>query len=289
MTRFLVTAALLSLATACDAPEQDTETAPTAASGERGTLGKADLPGSCESEAAVFCEGQSPQGCWCDAQCRDFGDCCSDAGEVCEADPQPEPEPEPQPEPTGCEVPATYLVEVDMNWTTPGVPNRHWSPLIGATHTSAVDFWSVGGFSTSGFEVMAETGAPGPLRSEVEGAVANGTAASVLSGSGISTGDGSTSFEFEISADAPEVTLVSMMAPSPDWFVGLGGVSLCQGDTWISGTAQMQVFDAGTDSGTSFTSPNADTSPAGAIGLEPLFIGNNGQPTSVGTMTFTRL
>lgn len=283
MTRPLVTAALFCLVatTACDAPVEEAQETPTAAHGERGTLGKADLPGSCESAEAVFCEGQSPNGCWCDAQCRDFGDCCSDAADICE--------PEPEPEPEGCEATATYRVDVDMNWTTAGVPNRHWSPPVGATHSSAVDFWSVGGLATDGFEVMAETGGTGPFRAEIEARIASGAATSVLLGSGIPTGDGATSFEFEITADAPEVTLVSMMAPSPDWFVGLAGVPLCQGEAWISGTAQMQVFDAGTDSGTTFTAPNADTNPAEAIGFEPLFLNNGGQPVSVGTMTFTRL
>ncbi len=131
---------------------------------------------------------------------------------------------------------------------------------------------------------MAETGGTAPLRSEVEAAISNGTAGSVLSGSGISTGDGQTSFEFTIDPAFPEVTLVSMMAPSPDWFVGLGGVSLCPDGAWISGSAQMIVWDAGTDSGTDFTSPDSDSNEP--IGFATPF--GNGS-TSVGTMTFTRL
>jgi hypothetical protein len=50
---------------------------------ERGPLGKADSVGSC---AASDCEGQAVDGnCWCDADCAEYGDCCADRVEVCEA------------------------------------------------------------------------------------------------------------------------------------------------------------------------------------------------------------
>jgi hypothetical protein len=50
---------------------------------ERGPLGKADVIGSC---SATGCEGRAAGGtCWCDADCAEFGDCCSDYVEACEA------------------------------------------------------------------------------------------------------------------------------------------------------------------------------------------------------------
>lgn len=49
----------------------------------RGPLGKADSFGSCQ---ATDCDGQSPDGnCWCDEACAEFGDCCADKTEVCDA------------------------------------------------------------------------------------------------------------------------------------------------------------------------------------------------------------
>ncbi|MEM9459124.1 MAG: trypsin-like serine protease [Myxococcota bacterium] len=38
-----------------------------------------DSPLSCESN----CGGQAPGGCWCDAQCTGFGDCCGDFANAC--------------------------------------------------------------------------------------------------------------------------------------------------------------------------------------------------------------
>lgn len=53
------------------------------ADAERGPLGKADAIGSC---AESSCDGQAPDGnCWCDADCVEFGDCCSDYEATCEA------------------------------------------------------------------------------------------------------------------------------------------------------------------------------------------------------------
>lgn len=50
---------------------------------DRQPLGKADAYGSC---AESDCGGQSPDGnCWCDDSCAEFGDCCADRVEVCEA------------------------------------------------------------------------------------------------------------------------------------------------------------------------------------------------------------
>ena len=41
-----------------------------------------------------------------------------------------------------------------------------------------------------------------------------------------------------------------MLAPRPDWFVGVDGVSLRENGSWLdSKVVELVVFDAGTDSG----------------------------------------
>lgn len=50
---------------------------------DRGSIAKADLVGSCEDS----CDGPSASGtCWCDDSCADYGDCCSDKADHCEAE-----------------------------------------------------------------------------------------------------------------------------------------------------------------------------------------------------------
>jgi hypothetical protein len=56
---------------------------------DRGSLGKADLVGSCEHKNKDLCGGKGTGNCWCDEACVDFGDCCSDADDVCGIEPPP--------------------------------------------------------------------------------------------------------------------------------------------------------------------------------------------------------
>lgn len=52
------------------------------------------------------------------------------------------------------------------------------------------------------------------------------------------------------------------MIPSPDWFVGVDSLNLCEGSRWKQEvTIDLQPYDAGTDSGFTFSSPNFPTSP----------------------------
>lgn len=52
------------------------------------------------------------------------------------------------------------------------------------------------------------------------------------------------------------------MIPSPDWFVGIDSLNLCEGGQWKQEvTLDLHPYDAGTDSGFTFSSPNFPTSP----------------------------
>lgn len=52
------------------------------------------------------------------------------------------------------------------------------------------------------------------------------------------------------------------MIPSPDWFVGVDSLNLCEGNRWKQEvTIDLRPYDAGTDSGFTFSSPNFPTSP----------------------------
>ena len=162
---------------------------------------------------------------------------------------------------------ARYRVTFDAVWSaethpTGFPPNPHFSGLIGAVHGPEVEFWNDGEFASPGIQNMAETGGKTPLNSEVNAAVADGTAFALLSGGGINPSPGEVSLEFEATVEQSLVTLVSMIAPSPDWFVGVHSLDLRENDDW-SATIEVPLFgyDAGTDSGSAFTSPNAETDP----------------------------
>jgi hypothetical protein len=76
-----------------------------------------------------------------------------------------------------------------------------------------------------------------------------------------------------------------MLAPSPDWFIAAKNINLLENDKFITEvTIDAVAYDSGTDSGSTFTSPNADTNPAeniSKITSAPLGNGNEVTPPLV--------
>ncbi len=192
---------------------------------------------------------------------------------------------------------AQYEVTFDALWSakthpSPGFPETpHFSGLIGATHNDFAAFWKPGGIASPGIENMAETGSKSPLDAEINAAIAKGTAENLLSGSGISPSPGKASIEFSISGAYPLVTLVSMIAPSPDWFTGVQGLNLCAEGQWLKEfTLYLYPWDAGSDSGTFYTAADSETEPQEPIAEIkgfPFLV--NGKNPPVGTFKFVRL
>lgn len=153
------------------------------------------------------------------------------------------------------------------NFTTQFPDNAHFSGLVGATHNSQVVFWQPGQPASAGIKNMAETGGKSPFDAEIMAQIAAGKAQHFLSGPGITNRPGEAKLEFEVSRSFPQVTLVSMVAPSPDWFVGVHNLSLLgsDGEFVPTLTHPLAVYDAGTDSGATFTSVNS-ASPGDVIG-----------------------
>ena len=187
---------------------------------------------------------------------------------------------------------ADYTVIFNASWSEVTHPtdypgNSHFSGLIGGTHNDQVTFWMVGGTASAGIERMAEAGSKSPLDDEIEAAINSGTAGEVISGGGIGSSPDIVQDSFTVTQTHPLVTLVSMIAPSPDWFVGISGLSLFENNDWVDSKAVLLVpYDAGTDSGVTYTSPNQATIPQVAISV----IGTSPFPNSdpLGTFTFWR-
>ncbi len=145
----------------------------------------------------------------------------------------------------------------------------------------------MGGLATVGIERMAELGSTTNLRGEVQTAINAGSAFSVISGGGTGS-PGTARASFTIAKSHPLVTLVTMIAPSPDWFVGVDGLELRRHGRWLDMVAvDLDPYDAGTDSGPNFTSANNDTNPQDPISVITGFPFTNTPP--LGTFTFQRV
>ena len=187
---------------------------------------------------------------------------------------------------------ATYDIEFTGEWTaaaTPGgVPGgAHFSSLIGAVHDSGVTFLAAGATASAGVESMAETGATAAFKAEVTAAGTNALGAIEASGTVAATGS-KTASAVKFTTDHPLATVLTMIAPSPDWFVGVAGLSLFKSDgTWESSrTVNLYPWDAGTEEGGGFSLANDATSPQGVIAS----IRNAGRFSDehIATLTFTR-
>lgn len=189
---------------------------------------------------------------------------------------------------------ATYRLTFQSTWSADNhpldfPPSPHFSGLIGGTHHAGIRFWEHGELASPGIELMAETGSKSILTSEVNAAIGAGQAENLVSGPGMGLSPGTVVMTFQVSASHPLVSVVTMIAPSPDWFVGVDSLALAQGGVWQEEVvASLRPYDSGTDSGVSYTSPNFDTVPA-----EPIFDLSNMYPFDgtppLGTFTFTLL
>lgn len=193
---------------------------------------------------------------------------------------------------------ARYQVVFQATWSQLTHPadwpaNAHWSGIVGGTHNDQVHFWREGETASEGIRLMAERGQQATLLAEIAPAIRNQTAHLSLAGGGISTSPGSVALNFPqpMRRDFPLVTLVSMIAPSPDWFVGVDSLSLLADGEWVPKlTVDVYGYDAGTDSGASFASPDKVTVPRGVVQRFTGFPAvNKGVVVPFGTFTFTRL
>ncbi len=197
---------------------------------------------------------------------------------------------------------ARYRLTVDNTWseaTHPGAfpQDAHFSWLGGGTHDASVSFWSVGEAASPGMKQMAESGATDDLEGEVAAAVSQGSAASVLAWHhwfcppDTDNGQcGTLVVEFDVAESHPLVTLVTMLGPSPDWFVGVSGLRLRGGGDWLDEiVVDLRPYDGGTRDNNLFQLWGPLTTPPDPVTHITDASGQLVGPTSLGSFTFTRV
>lgn len=167
---------------------------------------------------------------------------------------------------------ATYSINYTSTWSQATHPhpggnfpaNAHYSKLVGATHNDQVVFLEMGALASPGIEDIAELGSNGVFFSEVNTAIGSGTANAPIDGDDLSSSTGEINIANVVTnEDYPLLTLISMIAPSPDWMVAVNSLELLDSNgDWKPGISlDLFPYDAGTDSGIDYTSPNMDTNP----------------------------
>ncbi|KFB49774.1 f-spondin [Anopheles sinensis] len=150
-------------------------------------------------------------------------------------------------------------------------PSNGWltrfSDVIGASHTVDYRFWEYGQVASEGLKQVAEHGSTRMLESELKNQ--SDKIRTIIKARGISYPNvtGKTFAVFRVDSNHHLVSLVSMIDPSPDWIVGVSGLELCLTNcSWIENKIlNLYPWDAGTDSGPTYISPDQPTNPPDAI------------------------
>jgi len=186
---------------------------------------------------------------------------------------------------------ATYDITFTSIWNATdhtSLPvNAHWSKLVGATHKTTNVFLQIDNLATTGIKNIAETGNNDVFNTEVTAEITKGEADQYIDGPNLDTAAGDILISnLVVKEEFPLLTLVSMIAPSPDWMIALNGYNLLDavGNWKTLVNLDMFAYDAGTDSGTDYTSNNSITNPFQPISMI------NGSPFNgkkIGTLTIT--
>uniref|UniRef100_A0A665TEZ3 Spondin-1 n=1 Tax=Echeneis naucrates TaxID=173247 RepID=A0A665TEZ3_ECHNA len=168
---------------------------------------------------------------------------------------------------------AKYRLTFYGNWSEKVHPKdyprraNHWSALIGASHSKGYVLWEYGGYASEGVRQVAEFGSPIKMEEEIrqkgdEVLTVIKTKAQWPAWQPLNL-RAAPSAEFSVDRTRHLMSFLTMLGPSPDWNVGLSGEDLCTKECgWVQRlVTDLIPWDAGTDGGVTYESPNKPTIP----------------------------
>lgn len=195
---------------------------------------------------------------------------------------------------------AEYTVVLKSSWTAANHPleypaagaltGPHFSGLIGTAHNASYAIFAEGTSPTPGLERLSEEGRHSPLDEEIRAAITAGNAVTLVESGALRDFGDSLVATVQVDEAHPMVSLVAMIAPSPDWFTGVANVNLVENGAWVaSRTLSLHAWDSGGDDGTTYKADDRDTSPKKPTSMAMTrHFTVNGAMVPVGSVTFTR-
>ncbi|HXM39282.1 MAG TPA: spondin domain-containing protein [Gemmatimonadales bacterium] len=163
--------------------------------------------------------------------------------------------------------PAEYRIVVKSTWTPRTHPfeypsGAHFSGLIGASHNAKYTLFAVGRRPTPGLERLSEEGKHSPLDEEIDAAISAGNALEIFTTGSLKNFKDSLVTTVHVDRAHPMISVVNMIAPSPDWFTGAANVNLAENGGWVrSKTLTLPAYDSGGDDGKTYKAPDRNTNP----------------------------
>ncbi|VDD87724.1 unnamed protein product [Enterobius vermicularis] len=139
----------------------------------------------------------------------------------------------------------------------------HFTDMLGASHSNNYTMWKFGTIATDGLKEIAEWGNTYKGEQEMKANATEIRTLMKIKGLWYPEVQGKTRSTFQVNRYHHLVSLAAMFGPSPDWCVGVSSINLCLPDcTWAKERVfELLPFDAGTDNGPSYMSPNNPADP----------------------------
>lgn len=166
---------------------------------------------------------------------------------------------------------ASYVMTFEGLWSNATHPKNfpdtlqltHFSDIVGCTHSKNLTMWAEGQYASEGLRQLAEYGSGSFLESEFLEKRKNLRSLIKIAGLWYPKMNSNTTTKFRVDKKHNLLSLGTMLGPSPDWFTGISRLNLCTKNcSWVeSKVVDLSLYDAGTDSGISYMSPDAPTFP----------------------------
>ena len=166
---------------------------------------------------------------------------------------------------------AAYKITVTGQWQMPqfGVPpNVHFTYFAGMIHNSTAYLWRPGSNASPGIRNVAEYGGLTQIIQETDSIIYQKNSISHIAFPPPSA-TGTVSSNVYCNSNYSYVSFASMIAPSPDWFIGVSSLNLYNNNQWLKDTLiNLFVYDAGTKDGDVFSMTGPATTPQEPIMLQ---------------------
>lgn len=132
---------------------------------------------------------------------------------------------------TPTETQAKYKVTFNFKWNKIDFPidyplTAHFPNLIGWSHSPKNTFFKKGSIASEGIKNMAELVATSTLTNELKTKIDQKKGLTNVVGSGLGSVVGEVSIEIGVNKDHSAITLATMLAPSPDWYVAVVNINM---------------------------------------------------------------
>ena len=195
---------------------------------------------------------------------------------------------------------AEYTIVFKSTWTQASHPfeypeaglvtGPHFSGIIGAAHNASYTLFKPGMMPTPGLERLSEEGKHSPLDAEIKAAEMAGNAAFLFESGPLRDFKDSLVAVVRVDPKHQMVSLVAMIAPSPDWFAGVSNINLWENGHWAaSRTVPVYAWDSGGDDGNTYKAADVDNNPKKAtMQAVSRHFAPSGTAVPVGTLTITK-